>query len=213
MNVHSGYDLMQLAILPSTDQRGAEILGSVRGAFAERGFDGASMQDLARAAGMSVGNFYRYFPSKAAIVEALINLDLAEMEADFAAVIGSHCPMDRLREMIRFRLPQHQSCCDGQLWAEINAVALRKPEIGAAASRMESAIVANLTSVFAAETGLSPAEAMVRFLAQATYIVILVKSAAMIGPDMGALQKDLTDLIIRTINQTLDDIAGTCVKG
>ncbi|MDP2053136.1 MAG: hypothetical protein Q8L75_05840, partial [Acidobacteriota bacterium] len=68
-------------------------------------------------------------------------------------------------------------------------------------------------SVFAAETGLPPAEALTRFRAQATYIVILVKSAAMIGPDMGPLQKDLTDLIIRTINQTLDDIAGTCVKG
>ena len=49
-----------------------EILDRIRSIFAEKGFDGASMQELARAAGMSVGNFYRYFPSKSAIVEALI---------------------------------------------------------------------------------------------------------------------------------------------
>ena len=44
------------------EQRTLDILALVRVAFAEKGFDGASMQDLARAAGMSVGNFYRYFP-------------------------------------------------------------------------------------------------------------------------------------------------------
>ena len=65
---------MQLAVTPPTlshaDIRSTEILASVRQTFVEKGFDGASMQDLARAAGMSVGNFYRYFPSKAAIIQA-----------------------------------------------------------------------------------------------------------------------------------------------
>ena len=50
------------------------------------------MQDLARAAGMSVGNFYRYFPSKAAIVEQLIAHDLAEMEGHFAEIMTSPFP-------------------------------------------------------------------------------------------------------------------------
>ena len=54
------------------EAREAEILESIRTTFAAKGFDGASMQELARAAGMSVGNFYRYFPSKAAMVEAIM---------------------------------------------------------------------------------------------------------------------------------------------
>lgn len=56
---------MQLSVVPDpkNDQKVAEILSRLRDTFAEKGFDGASMQDLARAAGMSVGNFYRYFPS------------------------------------------------------------------------------------------------------------------------------------------------------
>ena len=59
---------------PAAEERSHEILASIRQAFAEKGFDGASMQDLARAAGMSVGNFYRYFPSKAAIVAGDVRL-------------------------------------------------------------------------------------------------------------------------------------------
>ncbi len=38
------------------------ILAQARAAFVEKGFDGASMQDLARAAGMSAGNFYSLLP-------------------------------------------------------------------------------------------------------------------------------------------------------
>ena len=79
MNVHS-LDTLEPVALMADDQtlsnapprpREYEILDNIRHTFAEKGFDGASMQDLARAAGMSVGNFYRYFPSKAAMVEAI----------------------------------------------------------------------------------------------------------------------------------------------
>ena len=108
--------LAPLVPASAATDRGAEILASIRSAFAEKGFDGASMQDLARAAGMSVGNFYRYFPSKAAIVEALIGLDLAEMEADFLAVLQSPTPMDSLRALMQQRLQDHRTRDDGQLW-------------------------------------------------------------------------------------------------
>ena len=90
--------------LPSPDQRTADILSRVRIAFAENGFDGTSMQDLARAAGMSAGNFYRYFPSKAAIVEALIAHDLAGMDADFLTVLQSPSPLEALRALMQRRL-------------------------------------------------------------------------------------------------------------
>jgi AcrR family transcriptional regulator len=91
------------------DGRTAEILALVRVAFAEKGFDGASMQDLARAAGMSVGNFYRYFPSKAAIVQGLIDQDLAEMEAEFLTVLQSPAPMEGLRGLMQARLDDHRT--------------------------------------------------------------------------------------------------------
>lgn len=188
------------------DGRTAEILASVRVAFAEKGFDGASMQDLARAAGMSVGNFYRYFPSKAAIVEALIGLDLAEMEADFLAVLQSPTPMDSLRALMQQRLQDHRTRDDGQLWAEITAASLRKPDICQAACAMETQIAAYLTRIFAAETGLSEAEITARFPAHAAFAITMFKSAAMLPPTADPIRDDLTALIQRAIDMTMGEI-------
>lgn len=203
---------MQVAA-PKTDQRIADILLRVRAAFIDKGFDGASMQDLARVAGMSVGNFYRYFPSKSAIVEKLISCDLDNMQAEFAEVITSDHPMQALRVSIRQHIHLHQANEDGQLWAEINAAAMRKPEIGLACLHMEQIIIGHLTSVFAAETGLSPDEAHQRFGTQAAFIVMLVQSAAMCAPQAAVNPVDLTNLIIQTIDKTLDDVASASVKG
>jgi AcrR family transcriptional regulator len=44
--------------------------------FAERGFAGAGMGDIARAAGISQGNVYRYFGSKELLFEAVVPREL-----------------------------------------------------------------------------------------------------------------------------------------
>jgi AcrR family transcriptional regulator len=207
---------MQLDFAPATpnaaDKRIAEILASVRNTFAEKGFDGASMQDLARAAGMSVGNFYRYFPSKADIVSQLISVDLDQMSEEFGAAMMADDPLQALRENVAMKLKRHQDCSDGQLWAEITASALRKPEIGVAAHQMESVIVGHLTKIFAASTGLSIEEAGERFGVKARFMILLFKSASMMAPEPGKARDDLNELILRTINQTLDDVASASVK-
>ena len=197
---------------PGTEQRIAEIIVSVRTAFAEKGFDGASMQDLARAAGMSVGNFYRYFPSKAAIVSALIAHDLSEIEQDFASVIAAARPLEALRALLHRRVPGHQSSNDGKLWAEITAAAQRKPEIGEHCCRMESDILSYLTRIFAAETGLTPEQSHERFGAQAAFIIVLFKSSSMIAPGNPQLHGHLNALILRSIDQTLDEISASRPK-
>lgn len=196
----------------STDKRVAEILASIRTTFAEKGFDGASMQDLARAAGMSVGNFYRYFPSKADIVSQLIGVDLDHMSAEFGAAMQARDPLQALRESVVHKMREHQDCSDGQLWAEITVAALRKPEIGAVAKHMEGVIVGHLTQIFAAATGLPLEEVVERFGAQARFMIILFKSASMMAPEPGKARDDLNALILRTINQTLDDVASASVK-
>lgn len=198
---------------PKVDQRVAGLLAAVRTAFAEKGFDGASMQDLARAAGISVGNFYRYFPSKAAIVDQLIAHDLTQVEQDFHAVLAAPDPLQNMRALLRTRLQQHQAGNDGPLWAEITAAASRKPEIGCACQHMEAAIAGYMTQAFALVTGLPDAETQRRFSAHAALIVMLVKSAAMMAPQQGPARDDLNALILRTIDQVLDEIASAAVKG
>lgn len=203
---------MTASVAPA-DLRSAMILASVHRAFMEKGFDGASMQDLAREAGISVGNFYRYFPSKAAIVEAIITHDLQELERDFSAIIGSANPMLSLRQTIKRHV--EENLCDGQgrLWAEITAVALRKPEIAAIVGRMEIDLSHYLTTVFSLTSGLTLAETVQRFAGHASLVVLMVKASAMQACTSGANRADLTTLVLRTINQTLDEIPKMIPKG
>lgn len=202
-----------LRLQAAPDARQSGILDAIRASFIEKGFDGASMQDLARAAGMSVGNFYRYFPSKDAIIAAIAMRDLADVEAEFATVIGSDDPLGMLRLALRRYICE--TChSDGALWAEINAAARRKPAIGAAVGHLESCIRNYLTTVFAAVTGQPFAEAQRRYGSHASLILMMVQASGMRFPDEGASEeRDLDELILRTIDRTLDEIASDASKG
>lgn len=50
----------------------AKILVTARHLFAERGYDGCSVSDIARQAGMSQGNIYWYFSSKEELLKAVL---------------------------------------------------------------------------------------------------------------------------------------------
>ena len=198
--------------LPQPEQKTAEILASLRSTFAKKGFDGASMQDLARAAGMSAGNFYRYFPSKAAIIQALIAADMHHMGDDFETALQSRDPMADLRRKLRAKITQHQCSHDGCLWAEIHAVAMRKPDVAAILQNMEAQITAYLMQVFATHTGLTRDQAHAAFAPQAGLIITLFRAAAMIGSPSGPVQAEVTEQLIATIDTTLDAIASHAQK-
>jgi AcrR family transcriptional regulator len=202
-----------MSILPppsAADLRSHEILASIRQAFAEKGFDGASMQDLARAAGMSVGNFYRYFPSKAAIVEAMCGYDLAEIQSEFLEVQTADAPMACLRKRILAHFDE-EGMKDGQLWAEITAAALRKPEIAEASRQMEETIVTMLAAVFASVTHRPVAEARQRYEGPCQILVMLVKAMAIrtaqCGPASPALATEVVGIVDRILAQISNDIA------
>ncbi len=198
---------------PSFDTRALEILERIRGVFASKGFDGASMQDLARAAEMSAGNFYRYFPSKDAIIEAMIARDLAEVEADFSAILNADNPRTALLETADRHIRQ-KAQHDAPLWAEIEAASIRRREVADLASQMEEVLLSNIARVFARLTGLSEAEASERFRAHAQLLVVLVKGAAIdscvpqgageAGPSRRG--EDFHALVLRTVDHILDDV-------
>jgi AcrR family transcriptional regulator len=60
------------------DAKVRQILDGARHIFLADGFDGASMNDIARAAGVSKGTLYVYFSSKISLFEALIRYDRAQ---------------------------------------------------------------------------------------------------------------------------------------
>lgn len=64
------------------DARRVQVLGAARRCVGEHGFHAATVQMIARAAGMSPGHIYRYFRNKEAIVEGLVEHRLAERSMD-----------------------------------------------------------------------------------------------------------------------------------
>lgn len=186
--------------------RGDEILSHARAAFVEKGFDGASMQDLARAAGMSAGNFYRYFASKAAIVEALVARDLAEIEDAFQAIVASPDPLVALKQALRFEMGKHCEGRDDLLWAEIAAAATRKPEVAAILAKMEETITHRVAQVLGLAAGLPEDEALRRFGARAR-LIFLIMHGAMTAQMARTQPRDgeLMELVLRTIDSVMDD--------
>src|SRR5208337_5140868 len=55
-----------------------QIMEGARAAFLAAGFDGASMNDIARSAGVSKGTLYAYFNSKDELFEAIIRAEYAQ---------------------------------------------------------------------------------------------------------------------------------------
>lgn len=81
--------------------RRGQILNAAIQCFAERGFHQTSTAQICAAAGMSPGNLFHYFPSKDAIIEAIVLEDSAAMAARSAELaregdlrVALHCMLD-----------------------------------------------------------------------------------------------------------------------
>lgn len=79
------------------------ILDAALQAFAEQGFNGASMRDIARGAGTSLSNLYNYFPSKADLLAELLHrANQEQLERTQEAVHAAQpSARARMREAVR----------------------------------------------------------------------------------------------------------------
>ena len=191
--------------LTTTETRSQEILLSIKTVFEQKGFDGASMQDLARAAEMSVGNFYRYFASKDAIIAAMVEHDLRDVADTFGQIRSSGDPRAAFLGALRREIVQHRESCDGPLWAEIDAAASRRPEIARITERMERDVLRYLMETFALITGRPAAEMEDRFSEHARLVIVLFKGTAM-QPN---LTPELVELAVSTVDLLLDRIVAS----
>ena len=85
-----------------TREQAAEIadlvLDNARAVFCEQGITGASMDEIAAASGVTKHTIYRRYPSKVALVDAVVERDLAQLTATIAEVVGDADPVSALRE-------------------------------------------------------------------------------------------------------------------
>jgi AcrR family transcriptional regulator len=97
-----------LAVSPSGAATRAAIMEAAERLFRTLGYQKTTVADIARDLRMSPANVYRFFPSKAAINEAIAARILAGLdEAVWAVARGADPPPDRIRAL--FRLLQEQT--------------------------------------------------------------------------------------------------------
>lgn len=126
-------------------QRG--ILDKAAQVFAEQGMEKASMSQIATFAQVSKALLYHYYPSKDALIFAIIMTHLAELDAAIAAADDPLLPpQQRLRQLVGAVLENYRGA-DNQHKVQLNATAALSEAQKAEITGMERAIVRRFSVV------------------------------------------------------------------
>ena len=108
-----------------------QILEGARRCFLAQGFDGASMNDIVKAAGVSKGTVYAYFPSKEKLFVALIYQDRRRQAEQSTVILDEGRPVGEV--LYDFGLSMVKLMSSDESIAQVRtvvAVADKFPEIG-----------------------------------------------------------------------------------
>jgi AcrR family transcriptional regulator len=129
MNAQPQLKAAPLAAEDSAKRR--QIVQGAREIFLARGFDAASMSDIARAAGVSKGTLYVYFENKEQLFEAIVHEECqAHAEGAFALDHANH---DLEAVLTRLGTAYLEFLCTTEKASALRtvaAIAERMPEIG-----------------------------------------------------------------------------------
>jgi AcrR family transcriptional regulator len=77
------------------------LLAAAWAAFAERGSDDVSLEEIARRAGVGIGTLYRHFPNRQALLEAVYRDQVVALGGRAAKLLAAESPGDALAEWLR----------------------------------------------------------------------------------------------------------------
>ena len=128
---------------PRTDaQRNRlRLLETARTVFADKGAE-ASLDEIARAAGVGIGTLYRHFPTRDALVEEVYRNASQQMADAATALAEAHPPVEALRQWLRLFVDH---LATKRMMAEaLNALVGAKSELYATSGAQVKAAVALL---------------------------------------------------------------------
>jgi AcrR family transcriptional regulator len=127
-----------MATTPSTERplradarrNNDRIVAAAGDAFAEHGLE-ASMEEIARRAGVGAATLYRRFPSKQELLHAVLNARLSELEPQIAAAAAEEDPWQSLLAGMRSLLDaQARNMALVQVLAQAGELTMLKRELG-----------------------------------------------------------------------------------
>ena len=133
------------------DVRRRQILDAAAHCFRRRGFHASSMAQIATVGKLSVGQIYRYFDGKDAIIAAIVRQDVEEVVALCAALPRD--PLSRRSALTRRAVEGVSRACSidaAALMIEIRAEAAHNPAISAVVRGADAAITEELSAMIGA---------------------------------------------------------------
>lgn len=124
-----------------------QILAAAATCFANKGFHRTSTAEISAAAGMSSGNIFHYFPTKQAIIEAIIEEEGRKTAAYFAQTGDRGDLFAAILEVMDIILETAGDPARLALELEIAAEATRNEAIGALTARNDAALQDGLASL------------------------------------------------------------------
>lgn len=110
-----------------------QILDGARRCFLAQGFDGSSMNDIVKAAGVSKGTVYAYFPSKERLFEALVFHDRRRQAEEMMAIEFSGRHIEDVLTEIGLRIVRLVTTPESISWARtVVAIGEKFPDVGRA---------------------------------------------------------------------------------
>lgn len=123
------------------EERMRQILDGARSCFIQRGFHASSISEISAAAGVSIANIYQYFPSKDALIVALIQVDLQRHHDLITRFWNTDFSQSAIGEIMAdiFLTPQGHALA--VLRAEIASEGARNPQVAELLRHAESGLI------------------------------------------------------------------------
>jgi AcrR family transcriptional regulator len=152
------------------------LLAAAAAAFAERGADDVSLEEIARRAGVGIGTLYRHFPTRQALLEAVYRDQVDALEVLVAELLQADSPGAALAEWLAALMAfgkakrsltaamldsELLSSCREVLHGATEALLTRAQQAGAVRAGVQGADVMRLTHAvsLAADLGQDPGQA------------------------------------------------------
>src|SRR5262249_31083968 len=136
------------------EARRRQILDAAEACFRARGFHAATMAEIAAAAGLSVGQIYRFFENKEAGIEAITNQQMDELSDAMAEVEARDGAAGAVRTLLAKGFAKLRQPGLPALLLEVTAEAARNPRIAAIVREHDRQIRQTLSALLVKAQGL-----------------------------------------------------------
>lgn len=157
--------------------RRQQILEAAVACFMRKGFHATRTAEICAEAGMSPGNLFHYFPTKEAIIAAIVEEDQGETAARFAAAAGARNLYDALIAIVEESLALLADPVYTRIGLEVLAEAVRNPEVFASVAQSEAGRKAQLVHLLATAVERGQARLAMPPAQAADWILLLLDGA------------------------------------